>query len=52
MSYLESLEFIKKRQANEINGIPTKFDTLKLVLPAWDINTTTIVAAATGAGEK
>jgi replicative DNA helicase len=51
MSFKNSLKFIKQRQANEINGIPTKFETLKRVLPAWDINTTTILAAATGAGK-
>lgn len=51
MSYLDSIRFIKERKVNLINGIPTNFQTLKQVLPAWDINTTTIVAAATGAGK-
>lgn len=46
-----ALDYIKVRRDNEINGIPTNFKKLNKVIPAWDINTTTIIAASSGVGE-
>ena len=48
-----ALEFIKFRQNRKINGIPTKFKgPFSEIIPAWDQNTTTIIAGRTGEGDS
>lgn len=51
-SHTNALNYIKRRRSNLINGIPTNFKAFKKILPAWDVNTTTILAASQGVGEK
>lgn len=51
-NYKNALAYIKERRDNPINGIPTAFTKFQEIIPAWDKNTTTMLAAGTGVGEQ
>lgn len=51
MSYLSTLNYIKNRRENDINGIPTTFQSLKKILPAFDRNQQIILASNNGTGK-
>lgn len=51
MSYLDTINLLETRRTAKFNGIPTTFQSLRKVLPAWDKGTTTIISGGTGTGD-
>lgn len=51
MAWKETINLIIKRKENKINGIPTKFKSLKNVLPAWDHRESVLIFGGTGSGK-
>ena len=47
-----AMSFIKERQDRQLNGILTNFKNFGRILPAWDVNTTTILAGKSGDGKS